>query len=176
MRTATAPSLCEHRLFARWVSLTTPALLVGSLALGGLAYPAFQGDAKMRPQNAYPLIDRLLGNSVVTAVRRQRASPTVFVSLSSRGTKAATVFALHGQNRRIFCLVRNSALPPVPVYVALLFQWSQGAPLPSFIFPENRVAGQFSYAYYTVSTAGRYRCDVSANGRLVGSAPFTVTP
>jgi len=176
MGIGTALDLHRHHLFARWVSLTTPALLVGSLTLSGLVCPAFQGDAKMRPQSARPLTGRLSGNSIATVVRRQRASPTVFVSLSSRGTKAATVFALHGQNRRIFCLVRNSALPPVPVYAALLFQWSQGAPLPSFIFSENRAAGPFSYVYYIVSTAGHYRCDVSANGRPVGSARFTVTP
>ncbi len=110
---------------------------------------------------------------MVTVVRQRRTSPTVFVSLSSRGTRAATVFALHGQNQRIFCLVRNSALR---AYAVLLFQWSQGSPLPFFTFPENRTSGQFSYVYYIVSTAGRYRCDVSANGRPLGSAQFTVTP
>ncbi len=173
MRIATTASLRRHRLFARRASFTTPALLVISLALGGLAYPAFQGEAKMRPQRAYPLADGLSSNGKVTARRQQRTSPTVFVSLSSRGTRAATTFALHGQNQRIYCLVRNSALP---VYAVLLFQWSQGSPPPFFTFPENRAPGQFSDVYYTVSPAGRYRCDVSVNGRPVGSARFTVTP
>jgi len=113
---------------------------------------------------------------MVTVVRQRRTSPTVFVSLSSRGTRAATVFALHGQNRRIFCLVRNSALPRISASMTFSFRWTQGTPPPFFALSENQATGQFSYVYYTVSAAGRYRCDVSANGRPVGSARFTVTP
>ncbi len=171
MGIATALGLRRRHLFARWVSLSMPALLVGSLTLSGLVCPAFQGDAKMRP-----LTGKLSGDSIATVVRRLRTSPTVFVSLSPRGTRAATVFALHGQNQRIYCLVRNSALPRISTSVTLSFQWIQGTPPPFFALSENQSPGQFSYVYYTVSTAGRYRCDVSVSGRPVGSARFTVTP
>ena len=176
MRTATARGLCGRCLFARRVSFIAPALLVVSLTLGDLAHPAFQSDAMMRPRSAHSLAGELVGNTMVTVVRQQRTSPTVFVSLSSRGTRAATVFALHGQLLRIYCLVRNSVLPRISASMILSFQWSQGSPPPFFIYPEAPLVGQFSYVYYAVPTAGRYRCDVSANGRPVGSARFTVTP
>jgi len=57
MRIAIAMGLRGCHLFAHRVLHTTPALLVVSLTLGGLAYPTFQGDAKMRSQSAYPLTD-----------------------------------------------------------------------------------------------------------------------
>ncbi len=156
-----------HLFIATWATLTAVVI----------AWPTLRtGDAKVRPHSAYQLADRLSGKSVVAAVRQQRISPTVFVSLSSRGTGAATVFALHGQNRRIFCLVRNSALRPFPIHAMLLFQWTQGSLPPVFSFPANRVAGQFSYTYFIISTVGRYHCDVSVNDRPVGSVRFTITP
>ena len=100
---------------------------------------------------------------------------SVFVSSSPNATGAATIFALHGQAQRIYCLVHNSAIPPVPVHALLLFQWSQGSPPPVFSFSTTKVAGQLSYTYFTVSMPGHYRCDVSTNSHPVGSAQFTVT-
>ena len=138
----------------------------GTRAGSGASIPLVSADTPLIGW-LMPLLQQWIGST---------SASSVFVSSSSSATGAATVFALHGQSRRIFCLVRNSAIPQASGPVSLLFQWSQGSPLPIFSFSENSVAGQSPYTYFIISTAGRYRCDVKANGRPVGLAQFTVTP
>jgi hypothetical protein len=77
---------------------------------------------------------------------------------------------------RLYCWVRNSALPVGTASVT--FIWAKDQPY-SLIdrFTLARAAGTFTGAYETMAAhaPGRFRCAVTAAGHTVGAAPYRVT-
>jgi hypothetical protein len=101
-------------------------------------------------------------------------SPNVFVTASASPASPATVFPLGLQ--RLYCWVRNSALPPGTV--SITFNWTKDQPngfLYQFSLAQQRRAYTGAY-YYVPQVAGKYRCDVIVNGQPFGSAHFSRAP
>ena len=101
-------------------------------------------------------------------------TPNVFVTASASPASAATVFPLGLQ--RLYCWVRNSALPPGTV--SITFNWTKDQPngfLYQFSLSRQRHAYTGAY-YYVPQVAGTYRCDIIINGQLFGSAHFRRAP
>jgi hypothetical protein len=100
--------------------------------------------------------------------------PSVFVTASASPASPATVFPLGLQ--RLYCWVRNSALPRGTV--SITFNWTKDQPN-GFLYQFSLARQRFAYtgAYYVVpQVAGNYRCDVIVNGQPFGSAHFTRAP
>jgi len=103
------------------------------------------------------------------------APPKVIMSTSILGTNPSTKFTLPGGPLVLYCLARNSALPPGTN--TLLFNWTENAPPPFFTYSVVLAGGAYSFTFApAISSAGKYRCDVYANGssQLFGSVQFTV--
>jgi hypothetical protein len=101
-------------------------------------------------------------------------TPSVFVTASASPASPATVFPLGLQ--RLYCWVRNSALPPGTV--SITFNWTKDQPN-GFLyqFSLSRQPNAYTVAYYYVpQVAGKYRCDIIVNGQPFGSAHFSRAP
>ena len=101
-------------------------------------------------------------------------TPSVFVTASASPASPATVFPLGLQ--RLYCWVRNSALPPGTV--SITFNWTKDQPngfLYQFSLSRQRRAYTGAY-FYVPQVAGKYRCDIIVNGQPFGSAHFTRAP
>ena len=100
--------------------------------------------------------------------------PSVFVTASASPASPAQVFPLGLE--RLYCWVRNSALPPGTV--SITFNWTRDQPN-GFLyqFPLARQPQAYTGAYYFVPPiAGKYRCDILINGQPFGSAHFSRAP
>jgi len=101
-------------------------------------------------------------------------TPSVFVTASASPASPATVFPRGLQ--RLYCWVRNSALPHGAV--SITFNWTRDRPN-GFLyqFPLARQPNAYTGAYYYVPPdAGKYRCDIIINGQHFGSAHFSRAP
>ncbi len=101
--------------------------------------------------------------------------PKVFIALDNVGTGAASTFSLGGGPKKIFCLVRNSALPGGAANLRI--DWSQNN-LAFFQYPSPVQTGTYSYSFDPLSNPGKYRCAVTINGdtKPFASADFTLGP
>src|ERR671937_662912 len=98
-------------------------------------------------------------------------TPSVFVTASSSPASPATAFPLGLQ--RLYCWVRNSALPQGAV--SITFNWTKDQPS-GFLYQFSLARQPYAYTgayYYVPQVAGKYRCDVIVNGQPFGSAPFS---
>jgi hypothetical protein len=101
-------------------------------------------------------------------------TPRVFVTASASTANPAAVFPLGLQ--RLYCWVRNSALPPGTV--SITFNWTKDEPN-GFLYQFSLSRQPYAYtgAYYPVpQVAGKYRCDIIINGQPFGSAHFSRAP
>ena len=101
-------------------------------------------------------------------------TPSVFVTAAAAAANPATAFPLGLQ--RLYCWVRNSALPQGAV--SITFNWTKDQPN-GFLYQFSLARQPFAYtgAYYFVpQVAGKYRCDIIINGQPFGSAHFTRAP
>lgn len=101
--------------------------------------------------------------------------PKVFIALDNVGTGEAGTYSLGGGPKKIFCLVRNSALPPGTANLRI--DWIQNG-LAFFQYPSQVQIGTYSYSYDPLSNPGKYRCAITVNGatKPFASADFTLTP
>ena len=102
------------------------------------------------------------------------STPSVFVTASAPPVSPATVFPLGLQ--RLYCWVRNSALPQGAV--SITFNWTKDQPngfLYQFSLARQRSAYTGAY-YFVPQVAGTYRCDIIVNGQPFGSAHFSRAP
>jgi len=103
-----------------------------------------------------------------------KAPPKVIISLSALGDNPTHTITLTGGLVQVYCLVRNSALPPGPNN-NLVFSWLQGPPPAFFSYPEPESQGvPFTLAYYKFTAPGKYRCEVVDNGQSIDGADFTL--
>ena len=101
-------------------------------------------------------------------------TPNVFVTASASPASPATVFPLGLQ--RLYCWVRNSALPPGTV--SITFDWTKDQPngfLYQYSLSRQRRAYTGAY-FYVPQVAGKYRCDIIINGQPFGSVHFSRAP
>jgi hypothetical protein len=101
-------------------------------------------------------------------------APSVLVTASASPASPATVFPLGLQ--RLYCWVRNSALPPGAV--SITFNWTRDQAngfLYQFSLARQRNAYTGGY-FYVPQVAGKYRCDIIVNGQPFGSAHFSRAP
>jgi len=101
-------------------------------------------------------------------------TPSVFVTAAAAAANPATAFPLGLQ--RLYCWVRNSALPQGAV--SITFNWTKDQPN-GFLYQFSLARQPFAYtgAYYFVpQVAGKYRCNIIINGQPFGSAHFTRAP
>jgi hypothetical protein len=105
---------------------------------------------------------------------RPTTTPSVFVTASASTANPAAIFPLGLQ--RLYCWVRNSALPQGAV--SITFNWTKDQPN-GFLYQYSlsRQPSAYTGAYYFVpQVAGKYRCDIIVNGQPFGSAHFSRTP
>ncbi len=103
-----------------------------------------------------------------------KAPPKVIISLSALGDNPTHTITLTGGLVYVYCLVRNSALPPGPNN-NLVFNWLQGLPPAFSSWSEAAFQGvPYTYAYYKFATPGKYSCQVVDNGQPIGSSDFTL--
>ena len=96
------------------------------------------------------------------------------MTASASPASPAQVFPLGLE--RLYCWVRNSALPPGAV--SITYNWTKDQPngfLYQFSLARQRSAYTGAY-YYVPQVAGKYRCDIIVNGQPFGSAHFTRAP
>jgi hypothetical protein len=100
--------------------------------------------------------------------------PSVFVTASASVASPAKVFPL-GLDR-LYCWVRNSALPQG--VVSITFNWAKDQPN-GFLYQFSLARQPDAYTgayYYVPQVAGNYRCDIIINGQTFGSAHFRLGP
>ena len=100
--------------------------------------------------------------------------PSVFVTASASPASPAQVFPLGLE--RLYCWVRNSALPRGAVSITV--NWTKDQPN-GFLYQFSLARQAYSYSgayYYVPRVAGKYRCDIIINGQLFGSAHFSRAP
>jgi hypothetical protein len=102
------------------------------------------------------------------------APPSVFMTADASTASPQTVF--HLGLDRLYCWVRNSALPSTAVTIT--FNWAKDQPN-GFLYQFALARQPYAYTgayYYVPQVAGKYRCDIIINGQTFGSAHFRLVP
>lgn len=115
---------------------------------------------------------------IATATPQPTATPhtpaKVFISASQ--TDLTPTASFHVGASKIWCLVRNSALPAGAVSVSINW-WQEQPSLNLYQISQAPWSGPVTGSYYYVSaTPAKYRCDVAVDGQPFGSARFAVMP